>query len=510
MPRRLPARSVLAAMLVLLAAPVAWAQDLTGRIVELIRGAELGPTAVVGVSVVDCRTGAAIGSYQDRDPLQPASNMKLLTTGGAMALLGPDFMFQTRLVQSGDALVLVGSGDPALGDPAVLSRMEPPMTVEDMLGALTGAVRRPPEARFKRIIVDDRVFDRELVHPGWPADQLDKHYAAGVAGLNFHANVLAFYPNPGAAGPGSLATVEVEPRASWMPVRVEAVTVGRGERHQYGVRRDLRENRFTVYGQIQAATQVAARVALHESHMFLGRLLAFRLSAAGVRLGEARTAPELLALVRAAEAGETFPADRTLAVVNTPLADVARRCNVDSVNLYAEALLKRMGHELTGDSGSWVNGAAALRMVIAERLGPAAAATTAISDGSGLSRQNLVEPAVMTAWLRSMASDPDIGDEFLASLPRIGEGTLESRFPRMRLSNTVLAKSGTINGVRCLSGYVVHEPTGRTIAFAVMVNGLREGTDGPRNALRLHESIVGVIDAWLARQAEAASANIGG
>ena len=263
--------------------------------------------------------------------------MKLLTTGGARRC-SPDFMFQTRLVQSGDALRLWAQRS-GLGDPAVLSRMEPPMTVEDMLGALTGAVRRPPEARFKRIIVDDRVFDRELVHPGWPADQLDKHYAAGVAGLNFHANVLAFYPNPGAAGPGSLATVEVEPRASWMPVRVEAVTVGRGERHQYGVRRDLRENRFTVYGQIQAATQVAARVALHESHMFLGRLLAFRLSASGVRLGEARTAPELPRWCGPRRRGD-LPRGPDARGGEHAARRRGRRCNVDSVNLYAEALLK--------------------------------------------------------------------------------------------------------------------------------------------------------------------------
>ena len=165
-----------------------------------------------------------------------------------------------------------------------------------------------------------------------------------------------------------------------------------------------------------------------------------------------------------------------------------------------------MGHELTGDSARGERGAA-LWMVIAERLGPAAAATTAISDGSGLSRQNLVEPAVMTAWLRSMASDPTSGMSSWPRFPHRG-GDAREPIPADAALEHGVAKSGTINGVRCLSGYVVHEPTGRTIAFAVMVNGLREGTDGP--ATRAARSIVGVIDAWLARQAEAASANIGG
>jgi len=286
--------------------------------------------------------------------------------------------------------------------------------------------------------------------------------------------------------------------------------VGRDGRHQYGVLRDPAQNRFTVYGQIKAATQVAARVALHDNNLFFGRLLAFRLSRSGVAIGSARGSAQLLEHVRLAGPGESFTIDRTLAVITTPLADVIRRCNVDSVNLYAEALIKLMGHDLTGDAGSWTNGAAALRMTIADRLGPEAAASTIISDGSGFSRQNFVEPSVMTAWLRSISNDAEFGDEFLASLPTIGEGTLESRFQTVPTGNRILGKSGTINSVRCLSGFIVHEASGRRLAYCVMVNGLREGTDGPRNAMRLHERIVGEADAWLTRRAEASSANVGG
>jgi D-alanyl-D-alanine carboxypeptidase/D-alanyl-D-alanine-endopeptidase (penicillin-binding protein 4) len=387
--------------------------------------------------------------------------------------------------------------------------MDPPMTVEDMLAAMEGAARRGVAARLDEIIVDDRIFDRELIHAGWPTDQLDKHYSAGVAGLNFHANVLAFYPNPGRGGVGTIATCEVQPEAPWVPVRVEATTVGREGQHQYSVLRDLAEDRFTVTGRIRAATQVAARVALHEPHLLLGRLLAFGLSRSGVVIGDARGSGELLRHVRLAGADERFDG-RTLAVVTTPLTDVVRRCNVDSVNLYAEALMKRICHELTGEPGSWANGAAALRMLLAERLGPEAAASTVVSDGSGFSRGNLVEPAVLTAWLRSMSGDPEFGDEFLASLPTIGEGTLETRFQRVATSNTILGKSGTIIGVRCLSGFVVHEASGRRLAYSVMVNGLREGTEGPRNAMRLHEAIVAEVDGWLTRRQEAAAENVGG
>lgn len=500
----------LVSLAALVLAPTARAQDVSARIIELIRAADLGQGAVVGVSIIDCRTGTSVAAYNEDEALQPASNMKLLTTGAALAILGPDYTFKTRVAVSGDDLLLIGSGDPALGDPEVLSHMEPPMTADDMLAAVAGGVQRAGVTSVHSIVVDDRIFDREMVHSGWPADQLDKHYAAGVSGLNFHANVLAFYPSPGPAGPGSLATCEVEPSAPWIPIQVDARTVGREGRHQYGVLRDPADNRFTVYGQIKAATQVAARVALHDNNLFFGRLLAFRLSRSGVVIGGARGSAQLLEHVRLADQADVFGVDRTLAVITTPLTDVIRRCNVDSVNLYAEALIKLIGHDLTGDPGSWTNGAAALRMTIADRLGPEAAASTIISDGSGFSRQNFVEPSVMTAWLRSISSDADFGDEFLASLPTIGEGTLESRFQTVPTSNRVLGKSGTINSVRCLSGFIIHEPSGRRLAYSVMVNGLREGTDGPRNAMRLHERIVAEADAWLTRRAEAAAANVGG
>ncbi|MCA9287797.1 MAG: D-alanyl-D-alanine carboxypeptidase/D-alanyl-D-alanine-endopeptidase [Phycisphaerales bacterium] len=503
-------RILVPAVLILLLAPASLAQELSGRIVSLIRQAELGPDAVVGVSVVDCRSGQTVAEYHANDALQPASNQKLLTTGAALAILGPDFAFRTRVVQSGRDVVLIGDGDPALGDAEVLARMDPPMTVDDMLDALAGAIRDARIEGLDEIVVDDRVFDREAVHEGWPTDQLDRHYSAGVAGLNFHANVLAFYPAPGAGGPGSVASCEITPRVSWMPITIDAVTVERGRQHRYGVQRDLTQNRFRVYGQVSASTQVAARVAVHEPSTFLGRLLAFRLDEMGVTPGGARRTEDVLRQVRLAGDLEQFPVERTLAVVSTPLTDVVRRCNVDSVNLYAEALIKRIGHELTGGPGTWTSGAAAMRMLISERLGAEAAASTIISDGSGFSRGNLVEPAVLTAWMRSISNDPEFGDEFAASLPRIGEGTLESRFQRTPTGNLVTGKSGTITGVRCLSGFVTNEATGRRIAYSIMVNGLREGTDGPGNALRLHERIVGEIDSWLTRRVEAASANVGG
>ncbi len=198
-----------------------------------------------------------------------------------------------------------------------------------------------------------------------------------------------------------------------------------------------------------------------------------------------------------------------LAVVTTQLADILNRCNTDSQNLYAESLLKRVGHDVSGEPGSWSNGAAVARMVLSERLGPATAASTVIADGSGMSRLNRISAETMVRWLESIAEQPTIGETFIKSLATAGNGTLTRRFREHPPLNTLYAKSGAIDGVRCLSGYLVNEPTGRMIAFSVLCNELNTG-EASSNAMKLHEQIVRIADEWLTSQINAEATAIGG
>jgi Na+/proline symporter len=95
---------------------------------------------------------------------------------------------------------------------------------------------------------------------------------------------------------------------------------------------------------------------------------------------------------------------KVLAVIKTPISAVLERCNVDSDNLYAESLLKSAGNKVTGQPGSWSNGAAVVRMQVKERLGADQAALLVMSDGSGLSRNNRVSPEMLARWLANMAT----------------------------------------------------------------------------------------------------------
>ena len=91
--------------------------------------------AMVAVSVREARTGEAIVAINAKDLMIPASNMKLLTTGTALHVLGPDFEFKTRLLREGERLIVLGDGDPAFGEagqagPSVRMKNPPSLLVK--------------------------------------------------------------------------------------------------------------------------------------------------------------------------------------------------------------------------------------------------------------------------------------------------------------------------------------------------------------------------------------------
>lgn len=472
----------------LLAHSLANAQDLSVEVRRTVGGLRLGK-AHVGISVLDTATGDPLASLNADDKFAPASNMKLLTSGAALLTLGSDFTFRTEILRDADRLILKGSGDPALGDSVVLDRSEPKMTVEDVLTMMVAAAKKAGMTRVGEIIVDDRVFDREFTNSTWPARHLNKSYGAQVSGLNFHSNVLSIFTQPNPQGLGTPPLLRLEPNADWLPTTIKAQTV-KEQKNTAWASRDSEANAFTVFGDIGVTSQAPADLVLNNAPVFVGELLAHRLAAAGL----ASSPPP----ARLAGMDEKLPPARTVGVITTPIQEVLTRCNTDSENLYAEALIKRMGNAVTKEPGSWENGASVLRMLLSQRIGPKAAADTAIADGSGLSDQNRVTPETLTRWL-AVVADSKGGSDFVASLAQPGKpGTLHHRFKDAKLKNELRGKSGFINGVRCLSGYLTHPQTGRRVTFSILVNDIntREETE---DAMKLHEHIVRLADEWLAK-----------
>ena len=113
----------------------------------------------------------------------------------------------------------------------------------------------------------------------------------------------------------------------------------------------------------------------------------------------------------------------------------------------------------------------------------------AFDEGSGLSRNNLTTANATVALLQFMAKHRDAQD-FLDALPVAGvDGTLATRFKSSPMKGRLWAKTGTLNEVNALSGYLT-AASGKTLAFSILVNGHRPGSEAEAQAIdRIVEAI---------------------
>lgn len=450
----------------------------------------------VAISVIDADLGTVLVRVSHEEPMIPASTMKLLTAGAALHVLGPDFRFRTRLLRDGDRLVVLGDGDPGFGDPVLLADTPVPasvlapagvatesnepgaegrdLEVDELVDLWVDSVVRAGMREISELVIDDRIFDREFVHPTWPRNQLSRRYCAGVAGFNFHSNLITFYPSPvrgGGATPGQSV-----PRAGFLDIENSAT----GDRSRPGtasVERRLGTDQLILMGNVRTQYEFPIQVTVNSPPEFFARLLTERLRQAGVQVGAWRLAE----LDGPAAAGTPVAPD-----VVTPLVRVLERTNMNSHNLSAEALLKRVAAARGEMPATFVGGASMVRDVVRQRLADERLdSRLRVADGSGLSRENRVPPALMTAWLRSFHQDPELAPVLRSSLAVMGRtGTLARRLNNappaegqlaavgsryMPRGIVVRAKSGTIDSVSGLSGYVIGPR--RTLCFSVMVNG---------------------------------------
>jgi D-alanyl-D-alanine carboxypeptidase/D-alanyl-D-alanine-endopeptidase (penicillin-binding protein 4) len=440
----------------------------------------------VAVSVRDAVTGRLVADVGGDRLMTPASNMKVLTTGAALFAMGPDFKFRTRLLRDGDRLVVLGDGDPSLGDPEF---GDVAGVADQLIGMWVDGVQKAGIKAVRELVVDDRVFDRQYVHPEWPADQLGNAYCAEIAGLNYQTGLAMAYLGQ-ADGRGQVT--RWSPAAPWL--RVVNKSTARGDKkadQTVWVGRTEDPTVFTLNGNVKAVPKEPIAVCVHDMPAFFGRVLGERLRAAGIAVGNVRTA----------ESGDPKFAGQPIApVFEAPLAAVLERCNTDSQNLYAESLLKRMAAARTGQPGSWPLGCATLASVIDERLGAGTAAKGLVAtDGSGLSRGNKVAANLVTAWLGAIAKDPKVGPAFIGSLAVGGKtGTVKKRFKDIDANKVfVPCKTGYINGVSCLSGYVGPVGGAPRFAFSVLCNDLTDDKGGVTKAKALQEKVATILGSAL-------------
>jgi len=193
---------------------------------------------------------------------------------------------------------------------------------------------------------------------------------------------------------------------------------------------------------------------------------------AGAALAAALGRPDLPVVAGMAPPGSALLAE----VESAPVSRLVETMLALSDNVLAESLARQVAL-VRGQPGDFTGGATA----VAAAVDAAGLDTTGliIVDGSGLSASNAASPRLLTDLLRAVATengDPELAP-IASGLPVAGyDGTLVDRYEGGRAvgAGTVRAKSGTLNGVNALSGYVA-TAEGRVLAFALIADQLPPG-----------------------------------
>lgn len=446
-------------------------QESIQKQIERIAEGDILGTAVVSICA---RTGngRTLVDIDAGDMLVPASNMKLISTGNALHALGGDYTYKTAIGYDGSIiegvlmgdLYIVGGGDPTTGSKdSIASPVEHTFAQWERLIKDAGI----SEIDGRIIGSSGDFFSGMTEEPTWLWNDIGTYYGAGATGLMFYENMQSFNVAAGATEGDPIEISPSYPETPWMEFRYDCLTgkAGTGDllymytsdlaavaevRGTFAV--DRKQKRVDCSNKFPELT-----CAHHFSEWLKNHGIQCTQGAADTRLRRI-AAPEQLTML-----GETK---------SPSLRRIAYQTNHISNNLYAETLLRTLGKEISGKGCYDSSYVAADR--IFKQLGVDISRGIRLQDGSGLSRQNYVSSDFFCRYLHAMMSSPSFED-FVESLPSPGgNGTLAYNMKNYPVETKarIKAKSGSMNGVRCYSGYIIPREgcKDETIIFSILVN----------------------------------------
>jgi D-alanyl-D-alanine carboxypeptidase/D-alanyl-D-alanine-endopeptidase (penicillin-binding protein 4) len=467
--------------LLLLLAFTSSAASLAERINQLIAASPTARAAFFGVEAVDLSSGKTLVELNPRNFFIPASNTKLFTTSMALLRLGPDFTFRTR-VMADDApdadgrihgpLRLIGGGDPNLSPRPIPYRVGP--VTGDPLGAIAELADQIAERGVTRvdgdIIGDDSWYTWEPFSSGWSVDDPLYDYGAPVSALSINDNSLTLHAQPG-GDVGEAASLQLNPPIDFYHIDNRLATVAAKGILHAEVKRVPGSRELQVWGAIPLdSSGPTFGLGIEDPAEFAAIALRQALEERGITVTGSAVArhqfPNQVADLKQAPPSEPPAGVELASHTSAPLLEDLRITDKVSQNLHADMALRAVGRARR-NIGSREAGLEEMKTFLDEAgISPDA---WHISDGSGLSRTNLVTPETVVKLLRFVYDSP-VRESFISLLPVGGQdGTLKNRFADIPGAARVHAKTGTVAHVSALSGYM-QRANGNWIVFSVLVN----------------------------------------
>jgi serine-type D-Ala-D-Ala carboxypeptidase/endopeptidase (penicillin-binding protein 4) len=420
--------------------------------------------ASVSMCIADAEKGDIIMEYNSEISLMPASVMKVITSAAALELLGPNYIFSTRVVYTGSLnkrtgkltgnIIIIGGGDPALGSKYFSENYK------DFLNSWVAEIAKLGIKKIQgRIISDDSYYDFLPVPAKWLWEDEGNYYGAGAYGLSVYDNTYDIHLKT--LSDSSLPVIkEIIPELCRF--ELSNFLVANGSTDDGYVFAAPYSNSGWLAGNIPAnQTDFILKASISDPPLLLAKMLNEKLKDRGIKISGNPTS------VRSEKKPITEKFVTITETNSPPLIDIIKVLNHESVNLFAEHLIKELGKKFK-NNGSTSSGAE----VIDEFLNNSGINTNGmfIEDGSGLSPLNAINTRELVRLLVYMKNKGKYFSEYYSSLPDAGKnGTLKNYFKDPLFDSRLKAKSGSMTRVRSFAGYFT-TLSGRKMAFGIIIN----------------------------------------
>ena len=409
------------------------------------------PADTLSIYVADVETGEVVLNWMGDESRNPASTMKLLTTLVALDKLGPAYRWKTEVFALGEIrdnrlagdLLLKGYGDPFL--------------VTERVWQMLRAIRREGIDEISGdLLIDDSWFDIGDYDPAAFDRQPLRAYNVAPNALLTNFKVVRYWFEPN----GAKVNVQVDPPLDNLRVNNRLTVRQRycgGYQRGVAVSMNDANDEVTFEGRFPSGCERYAmdRTVLSHNEYTYGIFQALWRESGGVFDGGWRN-------VTANEGAEPL-----LTFRSPPLTEVIARVNKHSNNVMARQVLYTLAAEEFGAPGTEDGG----REVIAAWLADNRLATDAIvlENGAGLSREARISARALASLLRHAWQQPYM-PEYLASMSLSGlDGTLRRRFAGTELIGKAHLKTGSLDHVTAIAGYL-QSREGRRYAVVALQN----------------------------------------
>lgn len=424
--------------------------------------------AIWGIHIQSVKNGEVIYSHQSKKNMIPASNMKIFTSVFALDKLGPDFQYTTAVYLHGTFdsdtsftgnVILKGMGDPTISGRYFDNKVT--RIPEDWADSLAA---RKIRVIHGKIIGDDNFFGDDALGKHWEWDEESYWYSAQVSGLSFNDNCVNWYVTPTRVG--DRAKIQLVPGTNYVTIENHITTVATAsESEEIEFIRGRRSNLIKATGKIavNADTHVGY-VTVENPTLYTATVMTEILNKKGIHVDNEAVDIDSLPFYTYHDSDSTVI--RVASYESPKLEEILKVVNKRSQNLFAEQLLRTVAAVV--DSNGTGQHALKLEKEFLKQIG-INPVTMCVMDGSGYSRTNLVTPESIVAMLKYIRQHR-YWKIFYESLPKAGiERTLNHRMKNTPAEGNVRAKTGTMDNVSTISGFV-KTADNEEMVFSILCN----------------------------------------